>query len=60
MSNDRPYRRALTWAQSRAELIAGRGRQWDARIVDVFVEMMDEELAATAASPRPLAASRAT
>jgi putative nucleotidyltransferase with HDIG domain len=54
MTNDRPYRRALTWAQSRVELMAGRGVQWDARIVDAFVEMIDDEQTAPARSQRPI------
>lgn len=43
MTNDRPYRRALRWGDARAELLRHRGTQWDARVVDTFIAMLDEE-----------------
>jgi len=42
MTNDRPYRTALPWADARAELLRHRGTQWDARVIDAFVAMLDE------------------
>ena len=45
MTTDRPYRPAMSWERVRAELVAGRGAQWDARVVDAFVAMIDRELA---------------
>lgn len=50
MTNDRPYRTALPWADARAELLRHRGTQWDARVIDAFVAMLDE---ADAILPRP-------
>ena len=38
MTSDRPYRAALSAEQATAMLRAGRGAQWDERIVDAFVE----------------------
>jgi putative nucleotidyltransferase with HDIG domain len=52
MSNDRPYRKALPWPQARYVLLRYRGTQWDGRAVDAFVEMIDEERRAAAATPR--------
>jgi putative nucleotidyltransferase with HDIG domain len=43
MTTDRPYRRALPWEYTRAELLRERGRQWHAIAVDAFVAMIDEE-----------------
>jgi putative nucleotidyltransferase with HDIG domain len=43
MTTDRPYRRAMAWEQVRAELVAGRDRQWDARVVDVLIGMVERE-----------------
>jgi putative nucleotidyltransferase with HDIG domain len=43
MTNDRPYRKALRWADARAQLKKYRGTQFDARVVDAFVALMDEE-----------------
>ncbi|TMC29007.1 MAG: HD-GYP domain-containing protein [Chloroflexi bacterium] len=48
MTTDRPYRRGLPWAAVRAELLRGRDTQWRARAVDLFVEMIDEDMAAAA------------
>jgi putative nucleotidyltransferase with HDIG domain len=49
MTADRPYRRALPEAEARAELMRGAGAQFDARVVDAFVEV----LAADAVVPAP-------
>lgn len=40
MATDRPYRPALNWSEIRTELERGRGTQWDAAVVDAFVEVM--------------------
>jgi putative nucleotidyltransferase with HDIG domain len=40
MATDRPYRPALNWFEIRAELENGRGTQWDATVVDAFVDVM--------------------
>jgi len=45
MTNDRPYRKALSWPAARAELLQHRGTQWDARVIDAFIAMLDEETA---------------
>lgn len=48
MTTDRPYRQALRWPEVQIELQRGRDTQWDARIVDAFIEMigaMDAERA---------------
>jgi two-component system cell cycle response regulator len=41
MRNGRPYARAKSESEARAELLAGRGSQFDARIVETFL-MFDE------------------
>jgi diguanylate cyclase (GGDEF)-like protein len=41
MTSDRPYRMAMSHADARAELIAGAGTQFDPRIVDAFVAVLD-------------------
>ena len=43
MSSDRVYRRALTWPQIRSELERGRGTQWDARVVDAWLAILEVE-----------------
>lgn len=48
MTTDRPYRSALAWSEVRAELERGRGTQWDAHVVDSFLDqigMRDGEMA---------------
>ena len=42
MTADRPYRRALAEAAARAELIRGAGTQFDARVVEAFLRVLDE------------------
>ncbi|GLW81733.1 diguanylate cyclase [Actinokineospora globicatena] len=41
MLSDRPYQAALTADQARAQLLAGRGTQFDPTIVDVFLGLLD-------------------
>lgn len=36
MTSDRPYRRSLAWKDAFGEVLRGRGRQFDPRIVDAF------------------------
>jgi diguanylate cyclase (GGDEF)-like protein/putative nucleotidyltransferase with HDIG domain len=43
MTADRPYRRALTVSVARAELMDGRGRQFDADVVDAFLDYLDAQ-----------------
>jgi HD-GYP domain-containing protein (c-di-GMP phosphodiesterase class II) len=51
MTSDRVYRGALSPARVRAELAAGRGTQWHARVVDTLLALLDEERAATRTRP---------
>jgi len=43
MSSDRVYRHALSWPEIKEELQRGRGTQWDSRVVDVWLGMLEEE-----------------
>ncbi|MEW6059244.1 MAG: HD domain-containing phosphohydrolase [Actinomycetota bacterium] len=43
MTNDRPYRNALTRDRAVEELRQGAGTQFDPDVVDVFVDMVEEE-----------------
>jgi HD-GYP domain-containing protein (c-di-GMP phosphodiesterase class II) len=43
MTHDRPHRRALTTDQAAQILHDGRGRQWDPKIVDLFLESIGIE-----------------
>ncbi len=45
MVADRPYRVRLTRAEAMAELLRQRGAQFDPVIVDVFCQLLDEEVA---------------
>ncbi len=45
MTADRPYRRAVPAERVRAELEAGRGTQFDERVLDAFLAWLDEGLA---------------
>jgi diguanylate cyclase (GGDEF)-like protein len=38
ITSDRPYRAARTWDEAAAEILAGRGRQFDPDVVDAFRE----------------------
>lgn len=40
MTSDRPYRRALSVNQAIRILLEGRGKQWDPKIVNAFVDMV--------------------
>jgi HD-GYP domain-containing protein (c-di-GMP phosphodiesterase class II) len=40
MTTDRPYRRAMSAEKAMAILTGGRGREWDAAIVDAFLQSM--------------------
>jgi putative nucleotidyltransferase with HDIG domain len=42
MTSDRPYRKALSHDEARAELRRCRGTQWDPRIVDAFMDLLCE------------------
>jgi HD-GYP domain-containing protein (c-di-GMP phosphodiesterase class II) len=42
MTSDRPYRDAFTFGEAVEVLRAGRGRQWDAAIVDVMISIAIE------------------
>jgi diguanylate cyclase (GGDEF)-like protein len=41
MTTDRPYRRRLTQGEARRRLLAASGSQFDPRVVDAFVELLD-------------------
>jgi putative nucleotidyltransferase with HDIG domain len=45
MTVDRPYRGAMSTERARGQLQAGRGSQFDERVLDVFLECLDEGLA---------------
>jgi response regulator RpfG family c-di-GMP phosphodiesterase len=42
MTSDRPYRAAMHDADARAELRGGSGSQFDPRVVDCFMAVLDE------------------
>jgi HD-GYP domain-containing protein (c-di-GMP phosphodiesterase class II) len=42
MTSDRPYRSAMSDAQARSELRAGAGSQFDGRVVDALLEVLDD------------------
>jgi putative nucleotidyltransferase with HDIG domain len=46
MTTDRPYRAALDVGTARAELVRGRGIQWDPEAVDSLLELLDEGVVA--------------
>jgi response regulator RpfG family c-di-GMP phosphodiesterase len=39
MTSHRPYRRAMSWAAARAEILEQRKRQFDPHVVDAFVQV---------------------
>jgi response regulator RpfG family c-di-GMP phosphodiesterase len=43
ITSDRPYRRARSFADARAELVRCRGSQFDPRVVDAFLAVPAEE-----------------
>jgi diguanylate cyclase (GGDEF)-like protein len=42
MTSDRPYRARMSDEAARAELLAGAGTQFDTRVVDAFLAVLDE------------------
>jgi HD-GYP domain-containing protein (c-di-GMP phosphodiesterase class II) len=44
MTSDRPYRTALSREQAIQTLLEGRGTQWDASVVNAFVDMVSDRL----------------
>lgn len=43
MVSDRPYRKALSLGKAREELLSNSGKQFDPKIVKVFVRMLDRQ-----------------
>ncbi|MBF0103910.1 MAG: HD domain-containing protein [Deltaproteobacteria bacterium] len=43
MSSDRPYRSKLSTQKIKSEFLAGRGSQWDDKIVDCFLDILNSE-----------------
>ena len=43
MSSDRSYRKALSQSFVREEILRGRGTQFDPRVADAMIEMIDED-----------------
>lgn len=43
MTSDRAYRRAMSQGEAIAELLRGRDSQWDGRMIDTFVRLIDSE-----------------
>ena len=43
MTNDRPYRPAMTERQARAELLAGAGSQFDERVVSALLQVLEAD-----------------
>jgi HD-GYP domain-containing protein (c-di-GMP phosphodiesterase class II) len=41
MTTDRPYRQRLAQGEARRRLLAASGSQFDPRVVDAFVELLD-------------------
>jgi len=44
MTSDRPYRKALSFAQAREEIIRCSGQQFDPDMVKLFLDIPEEEL----------------
>jgi len=42
MTTDRPYKKALSDADARQQLIDGAGTQFDPRVVEVLLEVLDQ------------------
>ena len=51
MTSDRPYRRGMPVERAAAILQGGRGTQWDPAIVDVFLQLLADQLEQPAAAP---------
>jgi putative nucleotidyltransferase with HDIG domain len=60
MTNDRPYRPALSWQATRMEFVRGRGSQWDHRVVDALVAMIDEQTSAATEQSSPTSSRAVT
>lgn len=43
MTSDRPYRKALSLEEAKNELLKGKGAQFDPRIVDYFLQILEKE-----------------
>jgi HD-GYP domain-containing protein (c-di-GMP phosphodiesterase class II) len=41
MTTTRPYRKALPVAEARRRLAEGAGTQWDPRVIDVFLRLLE-------------------
>ena len=55
MTVDRPYRGAMSVESARAQLEAGRGTQFDERVLDAFLDFLDDGLAGPHAREQALA-----
>ncbi|MDO9534508.1 MAG: diguanylate cyclase [Bacillota bacterium] len=42
MTNDRPYRKAISWDEAREEIIKYSGTQFDPALVDVFLSVLEQ------------------
>jgi HD-GYP domain-containing protein (c-di-GMP phosphodiesterase class II) len=42
MRTDRVYRKALSYEVARAELVGGAGSQFDPRVVEVFLSVLEQ------------------
>jgi HD-GYP domain-containing protein (c-di-GMP phosphodiesterase class II) len=56
MCSDRAYRAAMTPGDARLELSRGAGTQFDERVVETFLSLLDEGLASGDAQAEPAAA----
>lgn len=45
MTSDRPYRKSLDPAEAIRRLRSGSGAQWDAELVEIFLHLLDDDLA---------------
>lgn len=59
MTSDRPYRKAMSHDEARAELRRCRGTQWDPRIVDAFIDLLAEREHATVSANAAIVSSPA-
>jgi putative nucleotidyltransferase with HDIG domain len=53
MTNDRPYRPAMTEGQARAELLAGAGTQFDERVISALLQVLEADEGAPQPDVRP-------
>ena len=53
ITSDRPYRAARTWDDAAAEILAGRGRQFDPDVVDAFARASRRCAGFAGSSPPP-------